>query len=63
MSCRSINLSTEARKAFADGQEFVVSELGQFRPKPTTVGSLQRGQVGYLTANIRNLRDVRIGHP
>jgi GTP-binding protein LepA len=51
----------EKIKLMSTGQEFVVSELGQFRPKPTVVGSLERGQVGYLTANIKNLRDVRIG--
>ncbi len=48
-------------RLMAGGQEYVVSELGQFRPKPTTVQSLERGQVGYITANIKNLRDVRIG--
>lgn len=48
-------------KLMAGSQEYVVQELGQFRPKATTVQHLQRGQVGYFTANIRNLRDVRIG--
>jgi len=51
----------EKIKLMSSGQEFVVSELGQFRPKPSPVDHLGRGQVGYLTANIRNLRDVRIG--
>jgi GTP-binding protein LepA len=48
-------------KLMAGSQEYVVQELGQFRPKATTVQYLQRGQVGFFTANIRNLRDVRIG--
>lgn len=48
-------------KLMAGSQEYVVQELGQFRPKATSVQHLQRGQVGYFTANIRNLRDVRIG--
>ncbi len=48
-------------KLMAGSQEYVVQELGQFRPKATTVQHLQRGQVGFFTANIRNLRDVRIG--
>lgn len=48
-------------KLMAGSQEYVVQELGQFRPKATPVQDLQRGQVGFFTANIRNLRDVRIG--
>lgn len=48
-------------KLMAGSQEYVVQELGQFRPKATPVQGLQRGQVGFFTANIRNLRDVRIG--
>jgi GTP-binding protein LepA len=43
------------------GTEYEVTELGQFRPKPTACGVLGTGQVGYLTANIKNLRDVHIG--
>jgi GTP-binding protein LepA len=45
----------------AEGQGYGVIELGQFRPKPTSVESLARGQVGYLTANIKTIRDVKIG--
>ncbi|HMP17697.1 MAG TPA: translation elongation factor 4, partial [Gemmatales bacterium] len=48
-------------RLMAGAQEYTVQEIGQFRPKPTTVPSLQCGQVGYFTANIKNLRDVRIG--
>lgn len=48
-------------KLMAGSQEYVVQEIGQFRPKATAVQSLHCGQVGYFTANIRNLRDVRIG--
>ncbi len=48
-------------KVMAGSQEYVIQELGQFRPKATVVQHIQRGQVGYFTANIRNLRDIRIG--
>jgi GTP-binding protein LepA len=51
----------EKIKFMAEGQEYLVQELGQFRPKPTVVESLERGQVGYLTATIKTIRDVRIG--
>jgi GTP-binding protein LepA len=51
----------EKIRFMAEGQEYLVQELGQFRPKPTVVESLHRGQVGYLTATIKTVRDVRIG--
>src|SRR5262249_19244501 len=51
----------EKIRFMAEGQEYLVQELGQFRPKPTVVESLERGQVGYLTATIKTIRDVRIG--
>ncbi len=43
------------------GTEYEVSEMGQFRPAPTVVGELGTGQVGYFTANIKNIKDVHIG--
>jgi GTP-binding protein LepA len=43
------------------GSEYEVTELGQFRPAPTPCAVLSAGQVGYLTAQIKNLRDVHIG--
>lgn len=43
------------------GTEHEVAELGQFRPAPTPCDLLSAGQVGYLTANIKNIRDVHIG--
>ncbi len=44
-----------------NGTEFVVQELGVFRPQPEPVKQLQAGEVGYLTAAIRNPRDVVTG--
>jgi GTP-binding protein LepA len=41
--------------------EFIVSEMGQFRPVPTAVTELGPGQVGFFTAQIKNLTDVHIG--
>jgi GTP-binding protein LepA len=43
------------------GTEHEVAELGQFRPAPTPCELLSAGQVGFLTANIKNIRDVHIG--
>jgi GTP-binding protein LepA len=41
--------------------EYVVSDLGQFRPTPTPCDELTTGQVGFLMAQIKDLGDVHIG--
>jgi GTP-binding protein LepA len=43
------------------GNEFVVTDLGQFRPAPTPCEELGVGQVGFFMAQIKNLGDVHIG--
>ncbi len=43
------------------GTEHEVTELGQFRPAPTPCDLLSTGQVGFLTAQIKNIHDVHIG--
>ncbi len=48
-------------KLMRAGREYVVTEMGQFRPDPTKIDELGAGQVGYFTANIRTIDDVGIG--
>jgi GTP-binding protein LepA len=48
-------------KLMRSGQEYVVTELGQFRPGMVGCSELSAGQVGYLTAQIKNLQDVHNG--
>jgi GTP-binding protein LepA len=43
------------------GREYEVTELGQFRPQPTSCDLLSTGQVGYFTAQIKDIHDVHIG--
>jgi GTP-binding protein LepA len=43
------------------GQEFEVTDVGQFRPTPTAVDALGTGQVGFFMAQIKTLSDVHIG--
>ena len=48
-------------KMMATGKEFEVNEVGVFRPTPTPLKQLQVGDVGYLTASIKNIGDSRVG--
>jgi GTP-binding protein LepA len=43
------------------GREYVITEMGQFRPGMEKCEELSAGQVGYFTANIKNIDDVNIG--
>jgi GTP-binding protein LepA len=43
------------------GREFVVTEVGRFRPGMTRCQELSAGEVGYFTANIKTLEYVNIG--
>ncbi|PKR79045.1 elongation factor 4 [Halalkalibacillus sediminis] len=43
------------------GKEFEVSELGVFTPSPIQQDELNVGDVGFLTASIKNVGDSRVG--
>ncbi len=42
-------------------REAEIEEVGVFRPEPEKMKSLTAGQVGYVMANIRSIRDIQIG--
>ncbi|AKS38972.1 elongation factor 4 [Anoxybacillus gonensis] len=48
-------------KMMATGKEFEVVEVGVFTPKAKIVDELTVGDVGYLTASIKNVSDTRVG--
>ena len=48
-------------KMMRSGREYVVTDLGQFRPAMTKCDELSAGQVGYFTANVKNIEFVNIG--
>ncbi len=48
-------------KFFSNDAEYEVYKLGVFTPHPREVAELSSGQVGYFSASIKNLRDVKIG--
>ncbi len=43
------------------GQDHEIEQLGVFSPKPVPVESLGVGEAGFLTANIKNVADAKIG--
>jgi len=43
------------------GKTFDVTEVGVFSPKPIERDYLMVGDVGYVTANIKSVRDARVG--
>src|SRR5690606_16100369 len=43
------------------GKEFEVTEIGVFTPKESPRDELTVGDVGYLTASIKNVKDTRVG--
>ncbi|MFP7297572.1 translation elongation factor 4 [Neobacillus niacini] len=48
-------------KMMATGAEFEVNEVGVFTPKSTLLNELTVGDVGFLTASIKNVGDTRVG--
>ncbi|MCL4171444.1 UNVERIFIED_CONTAM: hypothetical protein GTU68_027863, partial [Idotea baltica] len=48
-------------KLMQSGAEHEIYKVGVFTPHPAEVKSLACGEVGYFSASIKNLRDVKIG--
>lgn len=43
------------------GKTYEVEEVGIFKPRPEKVDILEAGGVGYITCNIKDVSDVRVG--
>lgn len=48
-------------KMMATGKEFDANEVGVFRPNMASVGELKVGEVGFIAASIKNVKDCRVG--
>ena len=48
-------------RMMATGREFDVTETGIFRPDMVPVDELRAGEVGYITASMKDVRDTRVG--
>lgn len=45
----------------ATGKTYDIQEVGVFNPRQTEVGELSCGEVGYITCNIRDAKEVSVG--
>ncbi len=48
-------------KLMATNKVYEVTEVGVFTPGVLPIGELSAGDVGYITASIKNVRDARVG--
>jgi len=48
-------------KMMTTGKEFEVNEVGVFRPAPVVIDELRAGEVGFMSAGIKNVEDTRVG--
>jgi GTP-binding protein LepA len=48
-------------RMMATNKDFVVDEVGVFRPQMTSTGSLSPGEVGYVVASVKDVRDSKVG--
>lgn len=48
-------------KLMATGKVYDVTEVGVFSPGFLPTGTLRAGEVGYVTASIKNVKDARVG--
>lgn len=48
-------------KMMATGREFDVTEVGIFKPNLVPIDKLMSGEVGYIAASMKEVRDTRVG--
>jgi len=48
-------------KLMANDQEYTVKKVGVFTPKPTDVGELNSGEIGFIITGIKSLSETKVG--
>lgn len=48
-------------KMMATGKQYEVQQVGIFAPNETPAPSLSAGEVGYVLANVKNTKDIKVG--
>jgi GTP-binding protein LepA len=56
----SLEMGTKI-KMMSNGRIYDAQEIGIFRPKPEAKDSLEAGEVGYVTCNIKDAKEILIG--
>ncbi|MFA4842798.1 MAG: translation elongation factor 4 [Candidatus Omnitrophota bacterium] len=56
----SLGMSTKI-KMMSNNRMYEAQEIGIFKPGPEAKGSLEAGEVGYVTCNIRDAKEITIG--
>ncbi|MEX1052444.1 MAG: GTP-binding protein [Patescibacteria group bacterium] len=56
----SIKKSQKLKVGFA-GNEFIVTEVGVFKPELISKESLDAGEIGYVVTNLKDIHKVRVG--
>ncbi len=56
----NVKVGTEI-KLMSTNKTYEVTEVGVFSPNFLPIGQLRAGDVGYITASIKNVRDARVG--
>ncbi|MDB9760761.1 translation elongation factor 4 [Pelagibacteraceae bacterium] len=48
-------------KLMSNDQEYIVEKVGVFTPKPTDIGQLSSGQIGFIITGIKSLSETKVG--
>jgi GTP-binding protein LepA len=48
-------------KLMSNDQEYVIEKVGVFTPKPTDMGQLSAGQIGFIITGIKSLLETKVG--
>jgi len=48
-------------KLMSNAQEYVIEKVGVFTPKPTGIGELNSGEIGFIITGIKSLSETKVG--
>jgi GTP-binding protein LepA len=48
-------------KLMSNDQEYVIEKVGVFTPKPTDIGELNSGEIGFIITGIKSLSETKVG--
>jgi len=48
-------------KLMSNDEEYIIEKVGVFTPKPTDVGELNSGEIGFIIAGIKTLSETKVG--